>query len=207
MPEVHSLEEAIAGLTAIMDHENIDKTSVIGSSMGGYMAQYFCKKHPDRIDKLILGNTFPPNNIYKENNGGIRKILPFIPEWLIMRIFRSDLSTKVTAFSEQSRLVESYLLEQYHGRMNKSQFIGRLDIVLDHFELNRSPQNKAIPKLIIEADNDPLVSIELREKLKESYPEAQVFTFHQKGHFPYLNQAKKYTELLQTFLSNKKIDN
>ncbi|HFA47723.1 MAG TPA: alpha/beta hydrolase [Bacteroidetes bacterium] len=200
LPEVHSLDEAIDGLVAILDEEGVKKTSIVGSSMGGYMAQYFLKKHPKRLDKLVLGNTFPPNDIYKKENGGIRKALPFIPEWLIMKIFRGSLSEKVTPYSENSPLVEAYLLEQYYGGMGKGQFIGRLDVVLDYFETGYSEAKKSIPKLIIESDNDPLVDPVLQNKLKELYPEAEVFAFHGKGHFPYLNEAVKYNEVLTGFL-------
>ena len=55
--------------------------------------------------------------------------------------------------------------------------------------------------LIIEADNDPLVEAVLREGLKEAYPGAPVETLHEVGHFPYLNQAGAYSEILQSFFT------
>lgn len=203
LPTVNSLKETFNGINAILAAEQVDKLSIIGSSMGGYIAQNFLNESPERLDKLVMGNTFPPNKIFAEQNGGIRKVLPFLPEWLIMRIFRSSLSTKVTPFSEDSPLVEAYLLEQYYGAMSKKQFIGRLDVVLDKLEISdRSEVNIQVPKLIIEADNDPLISPELRTKLKALYPEAAVYTFKNKGHFEYLNAAEEYTEVLRDFLGN-----
>ena len=196
------MDEAIGGLIAILDAEGVDKVNVIGSSMGGYMAQYFLKKYPQHLEKVVFGNTFPPNHIYSAENGRIRKALPFIPEWVIMKIFRKSLLKNIVPHSENSPLVEACLLEQYYGQMSKKQFIGRLDIVLRYFEPEFSEEHKNIPKLIIESDNDPLIKPVLRQKLKELYPDAEIFTFHNKGHFPYLNRPEKYTEILKNFFND-----
>ena len=203
LPEVGSLEEAIEGLIAILDAEGVEQVSIIGTSMGGYMAQYFLLKHPERLDKLVLGNTFPPNQIFLNENGGIRKALPFIPEWLVMRLFKGNVKARVVPSSENSPLVEAYLLEQYSGYMSKAQFAGRLDIVLDYFEPDYSPIHKTIPKIIIESDNDPLIKPVLQSGVRELYPEAEVYAFKSKGHFPYLNAADEYTEILRSFLMER----
>ena len=55
--------------------------------------------------------------------------------------------------------------------------------------------------MIIEADNDPLVEEALREQLKDIYSSATVHTLSGVGHFPYLNQAETYTQLLLDFLA------
>jgi maspardin len=41
LPEVYSLDEAVAGVKAILDKENITKVSIIGSSMGGLSVNTF----------------------------------------------------------------------------------------------------------------------------------------------------------------------
>ena len=201
LPPVNTLKAATEGLVAVLDYEKIAKTHVVGTSIGGYIAQYLMYHYPSRISKVVLGNTFPPNDIYINENKNLRKILPLIPEWVIMYLFRKNASEKIIPASENSKLVESYLHEQYYGYMSKKQFIGRFDIVLEYFELKQNPDTemKIIPKLIIESDNDPQVKEVLREKLKMQYPEAEVFVFHEKGHFPYLNQPQKYTQVLDSF--------
>lgn len=57
-----------------------------------------------------------------------------------------------------------------------------------------------IPAMIIESDNDPLVEQQLRELLKKTYPGARVATFHNTGHFTYLNRPEEYTETIHGFL-------
>ena len=201
LPPVNTLRAAAEGLVEVLDYEKIAQTHVVGTSMGGYIAQDLMYHYPSRISKAVLGNTFPPNDIYKKENKNLRIIMPLIPEWVIMYLFRENVSEKIIPASENSKLVESYLHEQYYGYMSKKQIIGRFDIVLEYFELKQNPETetKMIPKLIIESDNDPLINEVLREKIKILYPEAEVFVFHEKGHFPYLNQAQKYAQVLDLF--------
>ena len=201
LPEVNSLSAASSGILKILNEEKIDQVSLIGTSMGGYIAQYFLEEHSDRLAKIVLGNTFPPNEVFQQENGGMRKLVPLFPEWLVMSTFRNNVAENVLPSSEHSKLVEAYLLEQYSGLMTKEQFIGRFDIVLEQFDTDKSKGDHPVPMLIIESDNDPLVNEDLRGELKEMYQDAEVFTFTQKGHFPYLNQAQTYNEVLRHFLN------
>lgn len=199
LPEVHSLAGAVQGLLQILKEEGIDKVHIVGTSMGGYIGQYFLQAQPNKVEKLVLANTFPPNHVLKEKNAGLRRWIPYLPEWFIMRGFRKNVAEKVVPTSENSPLVAAYLYEQYSGYMSKSQFIGRMDVVLDYFEPDYNIAHIGVPKMIIESDNDPLITPDLQQALKKLYPEAFTFTFQGKGHFPYLNEPDNYAGLLEKF--------
>jgi pimeloyl-ACP methyl ester carboxylesterase len=93
------------------------------------------------------------------------------------------------------------MLEQVSGRMSKAQVVGRAKAVIEPFA-PPDPAALGIAVMIIEADNDPLVEAALREQLKATYPSAQVHTLHAVGHFPYLNDAARYTDLLRAFFGS-----
>ncbi len=76
--------------------------------------------------------------------------------------------------------------------------VGRYYCVVEPF-VAPNVQALDIPVMIIESDNDPLVEPALRDALKTTYSSARVFTFHKAGHFPYLNHAAQYSELLKEF--------
>ena len=84
------------------------------------------------------------------------------------------------------------------GRMSKAQVVGRYRCVVQPY-VAPNIQALGIPVMIIESDNDPLVEPALREALKTTYSSASVYTFHNAGHFPYLNHAAEYTDLLKKF--------
>ncbi|MCK5744904.1 MAG: alpha/beta fold hydrolase, partial [Oricola sp.] len=51
-------------LVALLDSLNIEKTALIGISIGGMIGQKFAAEHPDRISWLVLANTsafMPPH--------------------------------------------------------------------------------------------------------------------------------------------------
>ncbi len=198
-PAVPSLDGLADGLLTILDTEGIDEVAVVGSSLGGYLAQYLVQHHPDRVSHAVFSNTFPPNDLLRAEYGVLGSLIPYLPEWVVLFAFRFNSVREVVPASEGSPLVEAYLREQGHGAMSKAQFNARYRAVIDPLQV-ADPEPDGIPLLIIEADNDPLIAAELREELVRLYPTAEVYTFHGAGHFPYLNRPDEYTALLRDHL-------
>ncbi len=201
-PAVDSLEEMAQGVLAILEVEGINRFSLVGSSLGGYFAQYLVARYPERVQSAVFANTFPPNDLIAEQNKVVGSLLPFLPEWLIMNVFSSSIRNSVYPASNYSELVLAYGLEQTTGRMRKAQILGRFRSVIDPFTAP-DPALLGIPVMIIESNNDPLVEPVLRSELKVAYPSAEVYTFTEAGHFPYLNQAEEYTRVIDEFFSNQ----
>lgn len=199
-PPVDNLSDLGKGVVAILDKEKVDTTVVVGSSLGGYLTQYLLATYPQRVTKAVLGNTFPQNDILEEKNKSKVTVATWLPEWVVLDGLRQNLMDVVIPASENSPLAKAQLLENTYGRMSKAQFLARYHCVVDKFQPVDGKQT-VVPLLILESDNDPLVSADLRAKLKQYYTTAQVHTFHQKGHFPYLNAPDEYNKVLQVFLS------
>ncbi|GAB3806344.1 alpha/beta hydrolase [Spirosoma humi] len=199
-PPVDNLADLGKGIMAILDKEKVDSTIVVGSSLGGYLTQYLLATYPERVTKAVLGNTFPKNDIYEEQNQSRISLATWLPEWVVMNALRQNLTKVVIPTSENNPLVGAQLLENTYGRMSKAQFLARYHCVIDQFQPIDGKQ-LTVPLLILESDNDPLILPELRTKLKQYYTTAQVHTFHRKGHFPYLNDPEEYNTVLRAFLS------
>ncbi|RHW30759.1 2-succinyl-6-hydroxy-2,4-cyclohexadiene-1-carboxylate synthase [Neobacillus notoginsengisoli] len=58
-PERYSMQNMILDLKAILDELGVEKTNVLGYSMGGRIALGFAITCPDRVGKLILESTSP----------------------------------------------------------------------------------------------------------------------------------------------------
>jgi pimeloyl-ACP methyl ester carboxylesterase len=196
-PAVNTLDEMEQGVMAILDAEGVEHFYLVGSSLGGYFAQYLVAHHPQMILGAVFANTFPPNDILAENNRTIGALLPYLPEWLVMNVLSGSMRESVYPASDCSELVLAYGLEQTYGRMSKSQVLGRYRCVVEPFG---APDIAAleIPVMIVEAANDPLVEKVLREQLKDTYPTAEMITLNN-GHFPYLSMPDEYTIYLDDF--------
>ncbi|NOX64041.1 MAG: alpha/beta hydrolase [Chloroflexi bacterium] len=198
-PPVDTLAGMSNGALAVLDEVGAEKAHVVGSSLGGYLTQYLLANHPERVQRVVFANTFPPNDILAEKNGKLIKILPLLPEWLVMKTFRGSIENSVYPASGYSDLVLAYMLEQTYGRMSKAQVTARAKAVIEPFD-PPDPEARGVSVMIIEADNDPLVEETLRVQLKQTYPSARVETLRGVGHFPYLNDPETYTALLRQFL-------
>lgn len=199
-PPLPNLDRLRFGILGILEKEEISSAHLVGTSMGGYLAQYLAAKEPARIRKVVMGNTFPPNEaIFRRARMGV-KYLPWVPEWAILAGMRRNAERVLFPAAGDSELVKAYLYEQTCGVMRKPDLIARCACLCQTFtppDLDKL----GIPALVIEADNDPLVDAGLREMLRSAYPSAAVRPFNEAGHFPCLNRAAEYTRALDEFLS------
>jgi pimeloyl-ACP methyl ester carboxylesterase len=198
-PALDTLEGLARGILAILAREQVTQANLVGTSLGGYLVQYFLARHPDPIRRVCLGNTFPPNDVIARRNRRVGTLLPFLPEPLVLSTVRKNVVDSIYPAANHSELVLAFLLELSHGKMSKAQFVARFRCVIEPFS---TPALLAlgIPAMIIESDNDPLVEETLRDQLKATYPSAIVHTLHHVGHFPYLNEPATYTHLTEEWL-------
>lgn len=199
-PPVQSLAQLKMGVMTILNKEQIDRFNVVGSSLGGYLAQYLLAEEPDRVKKAVFANTFPPNKIIIEKFRRLELLWPLFPAWTVMLSFRKSTIAKIYPTSGKSELVQAYLLEQFYGRISKAQIVARYRCVIDSFE-PADIQSSGTPVLIIEVDNDPLLEKSLRQMLKTTYPSAEIKILNYAGHFPYLNRADEYSKILVDFFN------
>ena len=83
-PRVQSLDDLADGIAAILAAENIARASVLGASFGGAVAQCMVRRHPDRIERLILSNTGVPLAYLVRGRKIANAILSSIP-WPLLR--------------------------------------------------------------------------------------------------------------------------
>jgi pimeloyl-ACP methyl ester carboxylesterase len=57
--EPYEIEDLSDQLAAILNEAGIDRAHLVGSSLGGMVAQCFASAHPERVDRLVLCDTSP----------------------------------------------------------------------------------------------------------------------------------------------------
>lgn len=197
-PPVKSLEELGQGIDNILQKEDIKKVIIVGSSLGGYLAQYYTIKNPEKVIKVSLGNTFAPNQENKTKNQKLVKIMQYLPEWLVIKIIRNKYNKEVIPTANSSLVVKAFLNELLGSEVTKKVLTQRYYCVVDSFSSKISPE---IPIQIIESSNDPLVSKKLREALIAQYPHTKKVNLGNIGHFGYLNEPGKYNAAIEEFIN------
>ena len=195
LPPYGSLDELTVGVWRWLDRLGVERLQLVGASLGGLVAQHMVATQPERIERVVFSNTFPPGHP-EIVRGRWRLVLGrVLPSPLLFAYLRRSLR-RVAGVEPGERLLRAYLHEQYHGGLSRTELLARLACVYDDVEI--APIR--MPHAIIESLDDPLMSRALRADLKRLYPRAWVYTFKRGGHFPYLTQPKEYNQALVAFL-------
>ncbi len=117
-PPVRSLEKLAKGVLSILENEKVENANIVGTSLGGYFTQHLITRYPERVRRAVLSNTFPPNNLIAEKKCTIGKILPYLPEWLLLSVFRSNFLRTIYPTSGGEELTIAFLNELSNGRMS-----------------------------------------------------------------------------------------
>jgi len=199
-PSVRSLAELSAGVRAILDAHGVGTATVVGSSLGGYLAQYLVQHHRDRVERAVFANTFPPNDQLRAAHHHRAVVGRFLPERVVAAAFRDSNTRRILPASQDAALVGAYLAEQAQHPGLKRRLLARYHTVIEPFTI-ADPAPEGLPLLVLESDNDPLIDADLRAVMRATYPTAEVHTFAGGGHFPYLDQPAAYTAVLRRFLA------
>ena len=195
-PEARDLVELAGRVLAALDELGVGRFAVVGSSLGGYLAQYLAKAAPGRVGVAVFANTFPPNGEIARRNRPLVLAARLLPEAAITAAFVRHIERVIVPAGDGDPLLRHYLLRSAR-RLKKRELLARYRAVITPFE----PARPRAPHLLVQATNDPLVPPSLREELIRTYPEAWRFSFEGGGHFPYLNRPRAYNAMLDDFLS------
>ena len=199
-PAASSLAGLAAGVWALLEAVEVEKAAVVGSSLGGLLAQYLVADRPVRIERAVFGNTFPPGHPDILKGRRLAALARWLPERLVLGMMLRNSRQKLVPAAGGDALLAYYLEEQYSKRMSKAEVLARSWAV---FETFTSPEPR-MPHSIFEAANDPLIPPQVRADLKKLYPQARVVDLGAVGHFPYLSHAALFNPALADFLQSER---
>ncbi len=166
------LEDCADDAVAVADALGIDRFIAIGYSMGGPIAQLIWRRHPDRVDGLVLCATAPIFNVERNERLGflggsaLAALARITPEqarvWLTDQLYlqRKSQEWEPWAIREASSHDWRMLLEAGAaiGTFDSTTWIGAVDV----------------PVSLVVTMNDPVVSRRRQTMLFELIPDADV---------------------------------
>ncbi|HJQ68876.1 MAG TPA: alpha/beta hydrolase [Blastocatellia bacterium] len=175
----------------------IERATLVGNSLGGWISAAFALAHPQKVDRVVLvdsaGFAVPKemdarviNGLNPSTREAVRQMMPLVI--YNKQLYASDaaidmmFTRRVTAgdgFTIQ-RIIESIL---------------RGEDVLD----NRLGELKH-PTLVIWGREDLLTPLAMGERFKKEIPHAELIVFDKCGHVPQLEQPAQFNAALLKFL-------
>jgi pimeloyl-ACP methyl ester carboxylesterase len=191
-------------LAAVMDAASVERTALVGCSMGGSTAIDFALEYPSRVSALVLAssgmNAFD-DRLTPEEEAELELLDAPVVEAMeagdIERAERARLRiwAPLGTEDEAGRRISEIAFDNIHEMtMDET---GRRDISPPAIE--RLEQIEA-PTLVLPADNDPLVFRRLSAILAERIPDARLVQIPETDHVVNMRRAAEFNRVVLGFL-------
>lgn len=175
----------------------IEKTHIIGSSLGGQITAEFTAKNPHLVKKLVL-----------VSSSGIMKTSTPALDAYVMAALYPNKETAHEAFkvmSASTREVSDEIVDGFIERMHlpnaKMAFMSTILGLKNSEILTTKLQTISTPTLIVWGSLDPVIPIEYAESFVSSIRDCRFYKMEGSGHTPYVDNPEKFSEVVLDFLS------
>jgi len=198
----YSIPMMAGDAVGLLDELSIDKTHVMGISMGGSIAQELALGHPERVLGLVLGCT---------GCGGAHSV-PAEPQARAMMAATPGLSavdwvkrvwsvTLTPGYVERERNALEAAAEEYAKNPTPAHVMGRHMGAIAQFDsYDRLPQMQA-PTLVIHGDQDRMSPVQNAHILHDLIPNSALHILPNVGHGFFTEKPKESAESIVKFLS------
>lgn len=197
MPKGHSIRDMAADQAKALKELGITKTSVMGVSEGGMIAQCLAIDFPEMVEKLILTVTAPKANAMIHENVGA---------WIEMakKNDHKSLMIDVAEKSYSEKYLKMYrkaypILGHVGKPRNYDRFFVNANAILG-FDVFEELDKILCPTYIIAGDEDKTVGTGASYELKEKIKDSELYVYEGLGHAVY-EEAKDFYDRVLDFLA------
>ncbi len=196
----YTMEAFVWDLYSIIDELKLDKPTLCGLSMGGYIALRAVTKERERFGSLILcdtrseaddnaGKLKRSNAINKINTKGVEAFVnEFVPGCFHPKIKKRN-----------SEMYESILLEC--RKQNPIGVKGALFAMLSRLDTTEDLKNISVPTLVLVGKKDALTPPKVMKKLSQKISNSKFQIVPKAGHMTPLENPKFVTKSIADFLT------
>lgn len=197
-----SMKDFVEDVARVLDELKIEKANVLGASFGGFVAQEFALKFPERVKKLILACT---------TAGGANHVKPDIE---ILRSFSPDptlpLGEKIRRFirpaftdefnEERADEVEKVCRMREQNIVSDAVYMAQLQVAFT-FDTEENLSAIESETLVITGNKDSVVPMENSLNLAKKIPNAKLEIIENGSHLFFIENADEFNRKVEEFLS------
>lgn len=201
--EEHSMEFLADTVAAAIRALGITRCTVVGHSMGGYVALAMCERHPELLDGLVLLSSTPNPDTEEKAENRRREIA-------LVKAGKKELLARVApeaGFAEENRprmkdaieeLTEQVFITEDEG------IVALLNGMIARKDQNEMLRATKVPVLFILGRKDNYIPVEVAEKMVAEHPEAKVVWLEHSGHMGFLEEPEATASALLDFVREAK---
>ncbi len=199
-PRDYSVRQMANDAATLMKTLAIDKASIIGHSMGGYIAQQFAIDHADKTEKLVLITSRAKPSI------AVQTLSETWQQMIAQGIEPSIVSKNAMAllfaddFLSRSEQVDAYMTKKLANphRQTAPGLAGQL-AASRHYDSSEILADIKVPTLVIGGEADRMLPLYNSQFLAENIPDAQLVVINGCGHMPQYEKPQQLLTLIRRF--------
>jgi len=197
----YTIDEIATDAVGLLDHLGIERASVMGVSLGGYVAQTIAVGHPNRISRLVLGCTFFSGNPERIRMPASTLAILLERKGTAEEIARRGLGT---AFSNRfparrPDVFETLVRWRVESPIPLHGYMGQLKAGMA-FDLEGSVGTIRTPTLVIHGDEDAVVPVDRGRELHAAIPGSRLEILPGAGHLFFIEEAERTASLVLGFV-------
>ena len=197
--EEHSMQLMSEAVKTVLDHEKVKECTLVGHSMGGYIALEFAKKHKQMLKSFCLfhSQVYADSSEKKNNRDREIKLVKdgkynLIVDTNIPNMYAEGIKTKFADKLEFSKNIAKAIKPQgviaaLNGMKNREENLN----VIKGFEK---------PMLFIAGAKDNLIPYLADDKQFSLNPKMELLVLENSGHMGMFEQSEKAYNTLQSFI-------
>lgn len=197
-----NMGDSADAMTAVLDHYNLEKAIIGGTSWGGMTAAELSLQHPERVQALILMNT--PVEIDENNPGIMARFISFgARHGLGFSFFRNG--TASSFFSSEIMHNNHEYSEAFHAMLkgaNARQLSAAVrSVVLGGTPLKERMAEISAPTLMIAGKEDEMYPIDVQREAAKLLPQGE-FAVVDGKHISVVEQPRLVAKLIGEFVQH-----
>lgn len=206
--ESYTIKTMADDTVCLMDFLEIDRTHILGVSMGGMIAQEIAIRFPERVNKLVLASTYPGGEDMKEITVNMRNALGLEEDFSKDDAWDVDIEkfmSHVASLSFNKReyqMVFNAMSAGYVQKAGVDGFAGQLEAASSCDTHTRLHEIQS-PTLVLTGTGDRVVPMRSSEMIAGKIPYASLEKIEGGSHAMYLEMSKAFNDKVLKFLIDK----
>jgi 3-oxoadipate enol-lactonase len=185
-----AMEDYALDVAGLLDHLGIDKTTIAGHSMGGYIALAFARLFPNRVLGLGLVSSQAVADAPERKEGRYKSAAEVADKGI-----GSVVEAMAPKLTPDARLQE--FARQSMEQQQPAAYISALKAMAERVDSSPLLASLKVPVVVIHGDADALIPIERAREVKAAVEHAHLVELSGVGHMPMKEAPGKTTEALK----------
>ena len=200
---VHTMDFLADTVADALKALGIGRCTLVGHSMGGYVALAFCERHPEMLDGVVLLSSTPNADTPEKAENRRREIA-------LVKAGKKELLARVApeaGFAEETRSRMKDYIEDLSEQVFVTEdegIVALLNGMIARKDRNAMLRETKVPVLFILGRKDGYIPVEAAEKMVTEHPEAQVVWLENSGHMGFLEEPETTAQAILGFLRSEK---